>query len=363
VRDTPPADAAAAEHVQPRPSSAATRAPGAISGAAEPPGRLAILGLGQLGGSIALGARAAGLVTEIVGFGRSEESLARARALGLADRTTTDAREAVRGAATVVISTPLRSVSTVAARIRGALAPGALVIDVGSVKATAARDIEAHVLAAEGDGGGGREGRQEDQEEQEEQDEKSGTSVTSGPSSRAREPAVSFVACHPLAGTERFGPDAARADLYRGRRCIVCPSPRTSPAAIERARRLWSALGAEVILMPAALHDATMAAVSHLPHVAAFALARALGDLPPDVAASALALPTTSLRDTTRIAASSPEMWRDILLENRAALLPLVSRFEDALATLRAALAAGDAASVEGFLGAARATRTHLFPE
>jgi prephenate dehydrogenase len=275
----------------------------------------------------------------------------------------------VRGAATVVISTPLRSVSTVAARIRGALAPGALVIDVGSVKATAARDIEAHVLAGEGDGGGRREGRQEDhddqeeQQEQDEQDEKSGTSVTSGPASRAREPAVSFVACHPLAGTERFGPDAARADLYRGRRCIVCPSPRTAPAAIERARRLWSALGAEVILMPAALHDATMAAVSHLPHVAAFALARALGDLPPDVAASALALPTTSLRDTTRIAASSPEMWRDILLENRAALLPLVSRFEDALATLRAALAAGDAARVEGFLGAARATRTHLFPE
>ena len=350
--------------MQPRPSSAATQAPGATSGAAEPPGRLAILGLGQLGGSIALGARAAGLVTEIVGFGRSEESLARARALGLADRTTTDAREAVRGAATVVISTPLRSVSAVAARIRGALAPGALVIDVGSVKATAARDIEAHVLGAEGGGGGGGDGDGDGGGEgQEDQHPKSGTSVTSGPSSRAHEQAVSFVACHPLAGTERFGPDAARADLYRGRRCIVCPSPRTAPAAIERARRLWSALGAEVILMPAALHDATMAAVSHLPHVAAFALARALGDLPPDVAASALALPTTSLRDTTRIAASSPEMWRDILLENRAALLPLVSRFEDALATLRAALAAGDAASVEGFLGAARDTRNHLFPE
>jgi prephenate dehydrogenase len=349
VRDSPPADAAAAaERVQPR-SSPATEAPGgATSGAAQPPGRLAILGLGQLGGSIALGARAAGLVTEIVGFGRSEESLARALSLGLVDRTTTDAREAVRGAATVVISTPLRSVSTVAARIRGALAPGALVIDVGSVKSTAARDIEAHVLEDEG------EGQAQGQE---------GTSGTSGSSSPADGQAVSFVACHPLAGTERFGPDAASADLYRGRRCIICPSPRTAPAAIERARRLWSALGAQVILMPAALHDATMAAVSHLPHVAAFALARALGDLPPDVAASALALPTTSLRDTTRIAASSPEMWRDILLENRAALLPLVSRLEDALATLRVALAAGDAASVEGFLVEARTTRTHLFPE
>jgi prephenate dehydrogenase len=252
----------------------------------------------------------------------------------------------VRGARTILIATPLRSVSALVASIRDALEPGALVMDVGSVKGTAVRDIEGPLFGASTTAA-------------------STTASLAAPAggtapAGGAAPAIAFVACHPLAGTERFGPAAASADLFRGRRCIVCPSARTSAEALARAKEAWEAVGAEVILMPATLHDETMAAVSHLPHVAAYALAQVLGDLSAEVTASALALPTTSLRDTTRIAASSPAMWRDIFLENREALLPLVARLEEAVGLLRTAISAGDAAGLEAFLEAGRATRARL---
>jgi prephenate dehydrogenase len=284
-----------------------------------PCGRLAVLGLGQLGGSLALAGRAVGLFDEIVGFGRHAESLARAEALGLADRTTTSAADAVAGAATVVLAVPLAAIPAVVDAAAPALAPDALVIDVGSVKGTAARDIEARLP-----------------------------------------PSVTFVACHPLAGTERFGPEAASAELFRGRRCILCPSGRTTADGLARATSLWAAMGAQVLSMPAALHDHVMAAVSHLPHVAAFALAAALADLPEVIAEPARGLPTTSLRDTSRIAASSPSMWRDIFLENRAALLPLVERLAGELDAMAVAIRAGDGTRLEALLTAARAGRAKL---
>ena len=301
----------------PRDDSRAPSTPGQ-----RPFGRLAVLGLGQLGGSVALGGRAAGLFDEIVGFGRREDSLGEARRLGLADRTTTVAAEAVAGATTVLLATPLRSIPAIVDAIRPALAADALVIDVGSVKGGAVRDIEARLPAS-----------------------------------------VSFVSCHPLAGTERFGPASASANLFRGRRCIVCPSDRTGAEALVRATALWRALGAEVIAMPAGLHDEVMAAVSHLPHVAAFSLASALGELTAPVAEAARALPTTSLRDTSRVAASSPAMWRDIFLENRAALLPLVEHMRSHLAELARAIEAGDGARIEAFLAEARERRATLLPE
>lgn len=219
----------------------------------------------------------------------------------------------------VVLATPLRTIPAVVDAMVPGLAPGALVVDVGSVKATAVRDIEARLPAG-----------------------------------------VSFVACHPLAGTERFGPDAASAELYQGRRCIVCPTPRTPPAALEKARALWRAVGAEVVEMPAALHDQVMAAVSHLPHVAAYSLAGALGALIGDSEAAARALPTTSLRDTSRIAASDPRMWRDIFLENREALLPLVDGLAAQLDELRRAIADGDGDRLAAALDRARAVRARL---
>jgi len=290
--------------------------------AVRPFGRLAVLGLGQLGGSLALAGRAAGLFDEVVGFGRRPEALERARALGLCDRTASTAAEAVTGAHTVVLSVPLRSIPAVVDAMLPGLAPGALIIDVGSVKGTAVRDIEARLPAG-----------------------------------------VAFVSCHPLAGTERFGPEAASADLFRGRRCIVCPTDRTPPEALVRARTLWATVGAELVAMPADLHDAVMAAVSHLPHVAAFSLASALADLTPAVAAAARGLPTTSLRDTSRVAASSAVMWRDIFLENSTALLPLIEGMVARLGHLMAAVRAGDGAAIEAFLREARARRAELLPE
>ena len=291
-------------------------------GAGRPFGRLAVLGLGQLGGSVALAGRAAGLFDEIVGFGRREESLTQARALGLADRTTTVAAEAVSGAHTVLIATPLRSIPALVDAIRPALDPDTLVFDVGSVKGGAVRDIEDRLP-----------------------------------------PGVPFVSCHPLAGTERFGPDAASAELFRGRRCIVCPGERTTAAAQARATALWQALGAEVLAMPAVLHDAVMAAVSHLPHVAAYTLASVLAGLAPEVLSSARQLPTTSLRDTSRVAGSSPAMWRDIFLENRDALLPLVQSMSARLTELADAIRAGDGQRVEAFLTAARTARASVLSE
>jgi prephenate dehydrogenase len=280
------------------------------------------MGIGQLGGSIALAGRQAGLFGRVVGFGRHADSLLRARELGLCDATTVSAADAVADADTVVLATPLRAVPAIVDAIAPVLRPGTLVLDVGSVKGTAVRDIEARLPRT-----------------------------------------VNFVPCHPLAGTEHFGPGAARADLFVGRRCLVCPTARTSPDAVDRARDLWRAMGADVITIQADLHDRVMAAVSHLPHVAAYALASALGGLPPDVDRAARDLPTTSLRDTSRVAASSPAMWCDIFLENRAALLPLIEILASRLDELKQAIASDDEARVKALLEAGRASRARILPE
>jgi prephenate dehydrogenase len=281
-----------------------------------PLGPLAVIGVGQIGGSIALAARAAGAVTSVTGWSRSAETLRRAVERGILDRAAPSALEAARGAALVVLATPVRSLGALAAEIAPALGDDALVIDAGSVKAGAVRAVEAHLAR--------------------------------------------FVGCHPLAGTERFGPDAAAPELFEGRVCILCPTVRTPPALVDRAERLWRALGAVPQRMDAALHDRVLGAASHLPHVAAYALAGAVGAIDAEGGPAAVALralTTTSLRDTTRVAASSPAMWRDIFLDNRAEMLPLIDRLAASIAELRAAIDSGDGARLEALLEAARAAR------
>jgi prephenate dehydrogenase len=290
-----------------------------------PLGPLAIIGAGQIGGSIALAARAAGAVTDIAGFGRNPETLRRAVARGILDRAAPSAAEAARGAALVVLATPVRSLGALAAEIAPVLGADALVIDAGSVKAAAVAAIEA----------------------------------------RLGDRAARFVGCHPLAGSERFGPDAAAPELFHDRICVICPTARTLPELVARAERFWRALGAIPHRMDAALHDRVLGAASHLPHVAAFALAAAIGSIdaeggPASVALRALT--TTSLRDTTRVAASSPAMWRDIFLDNRGEMLPLIDRLAAAIAALRAAVEAGDAARLEELLEVARAARRKIVP-
>ena len=285
-----------------------------------PIGRLAVLGAGQIGGSVALAARAAGAVTDVVAWSRTREKLERAVALGIIDRPAPSAAEAARGAALIVLATPVRSLGELAAEIAPALAPGALVIDVGSVKAAAIAAVEPKL------------------------------------------PPGAFVACHPVAGTERVGPDAASPLLFEGRKCVICPTAHTTEAAVATIERLWCAMGAEPVRMDAQLHDRVLGAGSHLPHVAAYTLAAVLGGLPGDVVEAMRRLPTTSLRDTTRVAASSPAMWRDIFLDNRDQVLPLIDALAERIAGLRAAVATSDGRRIEELLESGRAGRERLVP-
>jgi prephenate dehydrogenase len=169
-----------------------------------------------------------------------------------------------------------------------------------------------------------------------------------------------YVPCHPIAGTERVGPDAASPLLFEGKRCVICPTPRSNEQAVATVERLWMALGAEPVRMTAQLHDRVFGAGSHLPHVAAYALAAALGQLAPDVIEGLRRLPTSSLRDTTRVAASSPAMWRDIFLDNRSEVLPLIEALASCVQELRTAVAAGDADRIEKLLVAGKAGRDRV---
>ena len=285
-----------------------------------PLGRLAVIGVGQIGGSVALAARATGAVSEVVGFARSAETLQRAQALGIIDRAAASAADAARGASVVVLATPVRSLASVAAAIAPALGPDAVVFDVGSVKAPVLRAVEAIL------------------------------------------PPSSFVACHPVAGTERAGPEAASATLFADRPCVLCPTATTGAAALALVTRLWKTFGGEVVTMDAGVHDRVLGACSHLPHAAAYALAAAVGASDKAVLEQIGRLMTTSLRDTTRVAASNPAMWRDILLDNRGEVLPLLDRLIAELQRLRAAIGDGDGAALEPMLAAAKQSRDRLIP-
>ena len=283
-------------------------------------GRMAVIGVGQIGGSVALAARGAGAVSEVVAWSRTRDRLERAQALGIIDRPAASAAEAARGASLVVLATPVRGLGGAAAEIAPVLDAGALVFDVGSVKASAIAAVEPQL------------------------------------------PPGQFVACHPVAGTERSGPDAASPLLFEGKRCVICPTPRSNQEALATIERLWTAMGAEPVRMDPALHDRVLGAGSHLPHIAAYTLAATLAELAPDVIEGIQQLPTSSLRDTTRVAASSPVMWRDIFADNRDQVLPLIAALAKNLDALRAAVAAGDADRIEKLLEAGKAGRERLVP-
>jgi prephenate dehydrogenase len=280
---------------------------------------MALLGAGYIGGSVALAARQAGVTARVVGFEQDPAAAVVARERGIIDEAAASPEAAVAGAALVVLAAPVGSLGPLARRIAGAVSPEALVIDVGSVKGAVVAAVEAAM------------------------------------------PTGRFVGCHPMAGNERSGPGAADASLFRDRLCFICPGARATAAARAQAQAFWQVLGARVLTIDPEPHDAAMAAVSHLPHVAAFALAASLAERLPELEkAGPAAAATTSLRDTTRIAASSPAVWRDIFLENRAHLLPLVRQLEGCVGQLRAAIEAGDGAALEALLAQGRATRERI---
>ena len=277
--------------------------------------RLAIIGVGLMGGSFALALKRAGKAGTVVGCGRSRANLEWALSHGVIDAIAASPAHAVQGADAVMLAVPVGQMDAVLADIAAHLPAHAAVTDAASTKqnvVTAARArLGAHFPR--------------------------------------------FVPGHPIAGTEHSGAAAARADLYDGRRVILTPLPETEAAAVQEMRALWQACGAQVAEMEAAQHDAVFAAVSHLPHMLSYAYA----DMIAAHADRALCLDyaASSFRDVTRIAASSAEMWRDIALANRSALLAEMERFEGRWQALRKALQDGDGAALEAIFMHARAMR------
>jgi len=277
--------------------------------------KLAIVGTGLIGGSFALALKQAGAVREVLGVGRNPARLTVARELGLIDRAV-DWAEAGQ-ADCILLAMPVGETEAVLKNLAPHLKPGAIVTDAGSTKLTVVESARAALGARFAD----------------------------------------FVPGHPIAGSEQSGPGAARADLYHGKRVVLTPQAETRAGAVATVRALWEAAGAQVETLEAAQHDRIFAAVSHLPHLAAFALVddlaeRADGDTFFRFAAS-------GFRDFTRIAGSSPEMWRDIALANRDAVVAELDVYLDALQILRQAVDAEDGDALLKIFSRARAAREH----
>lgn len=263
--------------------------------------RLAVIGVGLIGGSLARALRQADQVGEIVGCGRGLDNLQRAIELGVIDRYTHEVGAAVEGADMVFVAVPLGAMASTFAAMQGRLAEDAVVTDGGSAKASVVADIRRVFGALPGN----------------------------------------FVPGHPIAGTEQNGVEASFAELYRDRRVILTPLCATDPAATARVDLMWRACGAEVNYMTVEHHDEVLAATSHLPHMLAFGLVDMLARLKENDEIFRYA--AGGFRDFTRIASSNPVMWRDICLANREALSTMLGGFASEMNELAASIADGDA--------------------
>jgi len=276
--------------------------------------RLAIVGVGLLGGSLAKAARTQAIAREIVGIGRDEGRLRPALTDGTLDRITTDLADGLRGADRVVLGATVLANEALLPQIWRAAAAGAIVTDVGSTK----RGI---VTVAEG----------------------------LAPSRRD----VQFVGSHPMAGSEKAGYAVARADLFQGATVVMTPTESNSPGAVKSVGELWTAVGARVVTLEADAHDRAVAAISHLPHVVAWALVDAVARFEPE----AFAVAARGFKDTTRVAASDPDVWREILLANRDAVVASVAAFRAALDDLERLVARGDGVALTALLARVKAAR------
>ena len=279
---------------------------------------LAVIGVGLIGGSLAMALRRAGAVSSIVGFDRDAVALARAAALGVIDTAAGSVSDAAKGADLVVVAVPVRAIGSVLHDVALSMEAGAVVTDVGSTKGE----------------------------------------VLSTARAELRERFARFVPGHPIAGREASGVDAATADLFRGARVVLTPDADAAADAVELVRGAWETAGARVATLGADDHDRIFAAVSHLPHLLAFALVSEIAAR--DNAADLLGFAAGGFRDFTRIAASSPEMWRDISLQNRAALLAELDRYGAQLAVFRELVDKGDGPGLERLMAEARASRQSL---
>ncbi|MCL5777819.1 prephenate/arogenate dehydrogenase family protein [Limibaculum sp. FT325] len=278
--------------------------------------RVALIGLGLIGSSIAWAAHRSGAAGEIAGYARSAATRETARRLGFCDSVAETAAEAVRGADLVIVCVPVGSCGAVAAEIGPALAPGAIVSDVGSVKASVIAQMAPHLPGH-----------------------------------------VHFVPAHPLAGTEHSGPESGFAELFDNRWCILTPLPDGEPSATARLRAFWEALGARTDEMTPEHHDLVLAVTSHVPHAIAYTMVGVADDLRRVTDSEVIRYSAAGFRDFTRIAASDPTMWRDVFLNNREAVLDILGRFAEELFVVQRAIRMGDGEYLFDYFTRTRAIR------
>ncbi len=280
--------------------------------------RIAVIGLGLLGGSVTRAVHAQLPDAMTTGFDADPAVRARAREIGLANFVPESVSEAVAGADLVVLCVPVGAMAAAGAAIAPHLAPGVIVTDVGSSKASVARAL-AEVL-----------------------------------------PGVSVIPAHPVAGTEQSGPDAGFAALFKGRWCIVTPPAGADEGEVARITAFWETLGARVEVMDAEHHDRVLAITSHLPHLIAYTIVGTASDLEEVTQTEVIKYSAGGFRDFTRIAASDPTMWRDVFLSNREAVLEMLQRFSEDLTELQKAIRKGDGATLFDTFTRTRAVRRSI---
>ncbi len=281
--------------------------------------KIALVGIGLIGSSLARVVRRENLARHIAIATRSPSTLKRAEELGLGDSYSTDLREAVRDANLVIVSVPVGSSAEVAEEIAPALKKGAILTDVGSTKASVIAQMQPFV--PEG---------------------------------------VHFIPGHPLAGTEKSGPDAGFAELFENRWCIFTPLPGTDPAALEKLSEFWRRCGSNIDTMDAEHHDMVLAIVSHLPHIIAYNIVGTADDLETVTESEVIKYSASGVRDFTRLAASDPTMWRDVCLHNKDAILEMLARFSEDLASLQRAIRWGDGEKLFDLFTRTRAIRRSI---
>jgi cyclohexadieny/prephenate dehydrogenase len=278
--------------------------------------RLALIGFGLIGGSIARAAKAQGLVSEIVTTARSEKTRTRVKELGVVDAVVETNVEAVKGADLVILCIPVGACGPVAAEVAAHLAPGAIISDVGSVKGAVVREMAPHLPQN-----------------------------------------IHFVPAHPVAGTEHSGPDSGFAELFINRWCILTPPEGTEASATEKLRAFWAAMGAKVEVMTPDHHDLVLAITSHLPHLIAYTIVGTADELAQVTSSEVIKFSAGGFRDFTRIAASDPTMWRDVFLANKEAVLEMLGTFNEDLSKLTRAIRRGDGEALFDHFTRTRAIR------
>lgn len=259
--------------------------------------QMTIVGVGLLGGSLAQACRTRGMVRKVIGFGRNRENLEKAKQANLIDAWSSDLAAAVKDSDLVIVCTPVGSIVSRVKEMLPALKKGCLLTDVGSVKAPLVKEIESILPAT-----------------------------------------VNFIGSHPIAGSEKSGFEASTADLFAGAKCVVTPTPKTDPLLLQRVIGFWQQLGSTVLQMEAEEHDIVYGAVSHLPHIVAYALVNTIAGLQTKSSKDIVSFGGNGFKDMSRLASSEPVMWKDICILNKGAVLDIIERFEDTMDEIKSGI-------------------------